>query len=132
MHVLDIDQAAEEIRRRREFLLRSGFCVGALTFRDQSREWPDMFVEGREHALQPDSVGVTLQRRKVDAWVVLYAAGWVDSEWANFAEPDFSIQSMSARKVLNATAFGDLLDELIDQIRASSERWRGDDSTSGS
>ena len=122
---LDVDAAANEIERRRESWQQSGFSVGDLTFRDQAREWPNQVVEGRSNALAPDSVGVALRHRAVEARIVLYAYGWVDWEWANLAERDLDIHEGSAVEVLSTSSFGELLDQLADEIKASSDKWPG-------
>jgi hypothetical protein len=120
---IDLDLATAEIERRREAWEQRGLSVGTLTWRDQARQWPDLIVESRLDAVDPDSVKVVLERGRAVAEVVLYRGGWADVEWANYAGPDGDHHPEKTHDDLTPQTFGEVLDSLVDSLVASGDRW---------
>jgi hypothetical protein len=75
--VLDLDQAAALIEKRRATWPAAGFDVGPLTWREAGT-WPAKIVDDRDAVAEPDSVGIVLRHERAAADLTLFRGGWAD------------------------------------------------------
>jgi hypothetical protein len=65
--LVDLDAAVVEIERRRERWTALGFLVGPVTWRDEADSWPLTLWTDRALVVDPDSIGVGLERGDLTA-----------------------------------------------------------------
>jgi hypothetical protein len=107
--VMDLDQAAVEIARRRPRWEAMRLAVGSVTWRDEAAAWPQTLEEDRERVADPDSIGVGITGPgEAELAVVLFRGGWADVDATTAG--DIVTEAPDAG---SSTAFGALLDDYV-------------------
>lgn len=75
--VIDLDAAAQEIRRRSEHWRALGHDVGAITWADGQTTVHKVTTD-RSQVRGDYSIGVHVTRGEQEGFLVLYAGGWCD------------------------------------------------------
>jgi hypothetical protein len=111
--VIDLDAAAREIDARRERWTRAGLSVGPLTWRDEAEEWPQTLKTDRAVVVDPDSIGVVIDR---DTWrpgeIILFRGGWADVTLVD----ETGEVVVEYAPVPNIAAFGAVLDRWVNRL----------------
>jgi hypothetical protein len=117
--VIDLDEAAAAIERRRPSWTSAGFEVGPLTWRDQGVDWPYPLVQ-KADAVDPDSVGVACRRAHVEVEIVIFGGHHyaTHGSWADVLAVDSATGAthVDAPDLADLAAFEELLDDTF-------ERW---------
>ena len=109
--VLDLDQAAAEVRRRWFVWTAAGIRVHPITWSGHETERSPSV--GQPDTSTPRSLGVRASRPNARADVVLYADGWVETA---VRRPDASATARATAQVETVEAFGLLLDRVVELI----------------
>ncbi|MFB7678428.1 hypothetical protein ACFC26_44250 [Kitasatospora purpeofusca] len=111
--VVDLDEAVLEVERRRSHWEASGLTVEPVTWRDETREWPQQLELDRAAVVNADSFGVVLTGLGGELSVVLFRGGWTDVDY--FAGID-DAGTMPTTAIGSAAAFGDQLDSYVARV----------------
>lgn len=113
--LIDLDQAAVEIERRRESWTRAGLVVRPVTWRDEAQSWPWTPKTDRTTVADPASIGVTLDFNDdcPAARVVLFRSGWADVDTVDTETWDITTENPTVPSV---AAFGSLLDQVAARV----------------
>jgi hypothetical protein len=121
--LVDLDAAVVEIERRRERWTALGFLVGPVTWRDEADSWPLTLWTDRALVVDPDSIGVGLERGDLTAAnVTLFRGGWADVELFSPALDSVVIENPG---VPDVAAFGLVLDDVL-RASVGNELWLHD------
>ncbi|HEY4421196.1 MAG TPA: hypothetical protein VGN22_16855, partial [Pseudonocardia sp.] len=111
--IIDLDDVAAEIDRRRPAWLADGLHVGPTTWRDAADPWPQRIQPERDKAIDPDSVGVDVKAGdRGEMGVCMFRGGWADLTVVTY-EPVAEIIINDAPEFSSPGAFGTALDEAI-------------------
>ncbi|MFD9685199.1 hypothetical protein ACFWXO_05485 [Kitasatospora sp. NPDC059088] len=111
--VVDLDEAALEIERRRGRWEDAGLTVEPVTWRDEAQEWPQQLMPDRAAVVDADSLGIVLTGLGGELSVVLFRGGWTDSDY--FAGLD-DFGALPTTAIGSAAAFGDQLDSYVARV----------------
>jgi len=114
---IDLDMAAGAIAAREPGWVAAGLSVDTPTWMDNDVAWPAPVVTTRADVLRPRSLGLHVRRGDdMEAEIVLYAGGWVDTAWVNFRSGAEPVQEYV--EVDSADQFGPLLDRIVANLLA--------------
>ncbi|MFB7361310.1 hypothetical protein [Streptomyces hydrogenans] len=118
--VIDLDEAAAVLARRRTGWQAAGLEVGPLTWRDAEASWPQPLETDRTRVLDPESVGVVVSGAGDTVLsVVLFRGGWADVDFIDGAD---DMGALPASDITSAQDFGARLDRWIARVFGSPER----------
>jgi hypothetical protein len=113
---IDLDEAAELLRRHRPEWQRAGMEVETMSWRDVGEPWPYPQKVDRAAVIDADSVGVRARKGGREGRVVLLRGGWADLEyWSSLDEPLFEAPGVD--NPLGLDDFDRLLDRFADLFR---------------
>jgi hypothetical protein len=118
--LIDLDRAAELIEARRRGWESSGITAGHTTWRDEREPWPQKLHNDRGSVVDPDSVGVRLERGYSEAEVVLFRGGWADVQCGRIAGSGQTVNS-EAPEVRDLASFARLLDTTTQRVLYSED-----------
>jgi hypothetical protein len=112
--VVDLDQAALEVARRRRDWHLGGLTAGPVTWRDEAAAWPRTLETDRSRVVDPDSVGVHIHGAgEAELEIILFRGGWAD---VGFIATVDDAGMIPAGDVTSAGAFGELLDHCVARV----------------
>jgi hypothetical protein len=115
-HLVDLDDAAAEIERRRPVWAQQAVRLLATTWRDASEPWPQQLRADRMDVTDPDSLGIHLQYGNSEVFIVLFRGGWADvTFWRPAQEP-----IMDAPKIPDVPTYGAVVDQFVAKLIESS------------